>query len=121
MKGGRAGLQPRSWIPAAWTALVTGLILAAARAARAEEEAAAPAPEPKALALIPRLPPPAWLASPSLLDPNAKHGRSANPLRLSLDLSASYLRLATTGDYKPGLAPFLGTSTEALGGFRLRF
>jgi hypothetical protein len=101
------------------------VILAAARAARAEEQAAAPTPEPKALALIPRLAPPAWLAAPapgaSILDPGAKHGGAAHPLRLSLDLSASYLRTAMTGDYKPGLAPFLGTSTEALGGFRLRF
>jgi hypothetical protein len=40
---------------------------------------------------------------------------------LSLDLSLSYLRLAVHGDGTPGLSTFLGTSTAALGGFRLRF
>jgi hypothetical protein len=51
-----------------------------------------------------------------------KHGgERRHPLYLSLDLGVSYLRLAVHGDFKAGLAPFLGTTTTSLGGFRLRF
>lgn len=47
--------------------------------------------------------------------------QQAHPLRLSLDLGVSVLKLAVHGDYRPGFAPFLGTSTTSLAGLRLRF
>jgi hypothetical protein len=72
------------------------------------------------------LTPPAVLGHVSSRSPHVdlgpKHvGEHRHPLHLSLDLGASYLRLAVHGDYKAGLAPFLGTTTSSLGGFRLRF
>jgi hypothetical protein len=84
------------------------------------------------------LTPPVLLADPHLVggpgNPHQLHLSSPNPtarsLRLpepagpvlrSLDLSLRYLRLAVHGDYREGLLPFLGTSTAALGGLRLRF
>ncbi|MDB4981155.1 MAG: hypothetical protein JWM82_1907 [Myxococcales bacterium] len=76
------------------------------------------------IAALPSLTPPALLRG---LAPPPRHvtlpdGRAArDPSALSLDLSLSYLRLAVHGDGTPGLSTFLGTSTTALGGFRLRF
>jgi hypothetical protein len=98
------------------------LALYAAGVARAEE---ASAPEPEA-------PPPLQLEAPDLrhaaaplhagLDLAARDAAPGlHPLRLSLDLGVTMLRLAVHGDYRPGLAPFLGTSTTSLGGLRLRF
>jgi hypothetical protein len=87
--------------------------------ARADEEAAPqPQPAPGPVTLLPVMTPPLHLA-PLPRAPRA----SVTPreLRLSLDLGMSYVRFAVHGDYKPGLSPFLGTSTAALGGFRLRF
>jgi hypothetical protein len=80
--------------------------------------------------------PPPWplkLAAPDLrhalvphphpgLDLEARaSSQQPHPLRLSLDLGVSVLKLAVHGDYRPGFAPFLGTSTTSLGGLRLRF
>jgi hypothetical protein len=80
--------------------------------------------------------PPAWplkLEAPDLRHALAPHrhpgldlearasNQQAHPLRLSLDLGVSVLKLAVHGDYRPGLAPFLGTSTTSLAGLRLRF
>ncbi|HVV51557.1 MAG TPA: hypothetical protein VHO06_17945 [Polyangia bacterium] len=54
----------------------------------------------------------------SILTPTAAGPpRETTPLLVSL----GYLRLAVTGDDRAGLSPFLGTSTSALGGLRLRF
>ena len=36
-------------------------------------------------------------------------------------LGFRYLRLAVVGEYRPGLLPFIGTSTVSMGGLRLRF
>jgi hypothetical protein len=44
-----------------------------------------------------------------------------DPVLVSLDITLRYLRLMVTGDHRPGLSPFLGTSAAALGGLRLRF
>lgn len=101
----------------AWAVL---LALLAFEDARAEDAPARPDGSFPRLRLDP------WLAAPgpgtSAVDLQARHaGTALHPLKLSLDASMSYLRLAVHGDGKPGLAPFLGTSTEALGGFRLRF
>lgn len=100
---------------------VLALSLVAMGAARAQEE---------------EVPPPAWalkLDAPELryaLVPHRHPGldlaaRASNqqthPLRLSLDLGVNVLKLAVHGDYRPGFAPFLGTSTTSLGGLRLRF
>jgi hypothetical protein len=87
--------------------------------ARADEEAAPqPEPAPAAITLLPPMTPPLHLGPL----PSAPHaGVAPRELRLSVDLGISYVRFAVHGDYKPGLAPFLGTSTAALGGFRLRF
>lgn len=96
------------------------LSLAATGAARAHEEE----------------PPPPWalrLEAPDLrhtlvphrhpgLDLEARaSNQQTHPLRLSLDLGVNVLKLAVHGDYRPGFAPFLGTSTTSLGGLRLRF
>jgi hypothetical protein len=96
------------------------LVLLASGEARAED---APV---RTLDWLPRLRAPTWLAAPgprpSGTDLQARRaGTALHPLKLSLDASMSYLRLAVHGDGRPGLAPFLGTSAASLGGFRLRF
>ena len=95
-------------------------------AARAQHEADEAEPlAPLSVGWSAKLTPPTMLRDSSpgsmALDLHSTNHRARHPLNLSLDLSVTYLRLAMHGDYKPGLAPFLGTSTEALGGFRLRF
>jgi hypothetical protein len=67
-------------------------------------------------------PPHRLLSSASTPVPHSPHAASlAGPALLSLDISLRYLRLAFQGDDRAGLLPFLGTSTTALGGLRLRF
>jgi hypothetical protein len=113
------GLRQPDPAKAVWAALAILIVLDEARA-RAEEDEAAPQPPPRpgAIALLPSLTPPLHLA-PLPRAPRASI--TPRELRLSVDLGMSYVRFAVHGDYKPGLAPFLGTSTAALGGFRLRF
>jgi hypothetical protein len=106
-------------------AIFLGLALGTALGdARAENDASTSAPAAGVSRLLP-------LAPPALLREGAPPERhvalpGSNDARpradsLSLDLSLSYLRLAVHGDHTPGLSTFLGTSTAALGGFRLRF
>jgi hypothetical protein len=94
--------------------------------ARAEDDG------PELVVPVASVPPHAGLTPPAMLLPASPRAWSVSlesrspearrhPLHLSLDLSMSYLRLAVHGDHRAGLAPFLGTSTAALGGLRLRF
>jgi hypothetical protein len=106
---------------------VLSALLLVAPAAHAEEDAP-PAVAPNAPWRIALRPPDLGrdvAPKASGLDLSALRERSSpahtHPLRLSLDLSVAALRLAVHGDYKPGFAAFLGTSTASLGGLRLRF
>jgi hypothetical protein len=106
-------------------AILLGLALCTARGeARAENDAATAAGTADVSRFL-RLAPPALLREGA---PPARHvalpgsdEARARAAALSLDLSLSYLRLAVHGDHTPGFSTFLGTSTAALGGFRLRF
>jgi hypothetical protein len=93
------------------------LALLASSAARAHDEVT-----PWRLVLTPPALGPASPSRSSGLDLAARDARPrTHPLQVSLQLSVDVLRLAVHGDYRPGLAPFLGTSFTALGGLRLRF
>ena len=102
--------------------LVATLLLGASRVL------AEPIPElpllPLGLELF-ELTPPTLLAEqpappPTLLGA-MRFGPARSPALLTLDLSIHYLHLAVHGDKRPGLSPFLGTSTSAFAGLRLRF
>lgn len=96
------------------------LALLAPRAARAHADAAPASEAPSTFQLrMPELRGAPLLSGVDLSAPAAIP--RLHPLRLSLDLGAGVLRLAVHGDHRPGLAPFLGTSTTSLGGLRLRF
>ena len=117
MRAARVGLRPRDSARAAWALLAFVITLDEARG-RADEPSAQPAvPAAGAVTPLPALTPPVWL-SPA---PPKHLGLAPRELRLSFDLGVTYLRFVVHGDYKPGFAPFLGTSTAAIGGLRLRF
>ena len=104
--------------------VLAGLALCGALGTARAQNDEAPTDVATEIAALPSLTPPALLRGPAppprhiaLPDGPAARATSA----LSLDLSLSYLRLAVHGDGTPGLSTFLGTSTMALGGFRLRF
>ena len=106
--------------------LVVRVLLGAAPAAgEAGAEPAAALPLALDFDGLFRLTPPALIAerpapAPNLVD-EIRIGPARHPALLTLDLSVHYLRLAVHGDRRPGLTPFLGTSTAAFAGLRLRF